>query len=156
MSLIVKYFESNSTLSSFPKSSTSIRVSIKLPSFLLFDCYFFNNTLQWSRSQQYFYRQTPYLLAARHLKFTAQASHPAVAARQVPTPSALLQALVAHQAVALPVRVVAAKRLQQALIITSGQSSVGLSTNSPGATSSTSTGAGQSCCSFATAECSVL
>ena len=68
------------------------------------------------------------MLAARHLKFTAQASHPAVAARQVPTPSALLQALVAHQAVALPVRVVAAKRLQQTLIITSGQSSVGLST----------------------------
>ena len=79
-----------------------------------------------------------------------------VAARQVPTPSALLQALVVHQAVALPVRVVAAKRLQQALIITSGQSSVGLSTNSPGEASSTSTGAGQSCCSFATAECSVL
>ena len=45
MSLVVKYFESNSTLSSFPKSSTSIRVSIKLPSFLLFYCYFFNNTL---------------------------------------------------------------------------------------------------------------
>jgi hypothetical protein len=38
------------------------------------------------------------------------------------------------------------------VIITSGQSSVGLSTNSPGAASSTSTGAGQSCCSFATAE----
>ena len=75
------------------------------------------------------------MLAARHLKFTAQASHPVVAARQVPTPSALLQALVVHQAVALPVRVVAAKRLQQTLIITSGQSSVGLSTNSPGATS---------------------
>ena len=92
------------------------------------------------------------MLAAIHLKFTAQATHPVVAARQVPTPSALLQALVVHQAVALPVRVVAAKRLQQALIITSGQSSVGLSTNSPGATSSTSTGAGQSCCSFATAE----
>ncbi|MDQ6862773.1 MAG: hypothetical protein M3044_03000 [Thermoproteota archaeon] len=86
------------------------------------------------------------MLAARHLKFTAQATHPAVAARQVPTPSALLQALVVHQAVAvaLPVRVVAAKRLQQALIITSGQSSVGLSTNSPGAASSTSTGTGQS------------
>ncbi|MRN40465.1 MAG: hypothetical protein FIO02_05415 [Nitrosopumilales archaeon] len=57
------------------------------------------------------------MLAARHLRFTAQASHPAVAARQVPTPSALLQALVVHQAVALPVRVVAAKRLQQTLLL---------------------------------------
>jgi hypothetical protein len=57
------------------------------------------------------------LLAAIHLKFTAQATHPAVAARQVPTPSALLQALVVHQAVALPIRVVAAKRLQQDLLL---------------------------------------
>jgi hypothetical protein len=56
------------------------------------------------------------LLAARHLKFKAQATHPDVAARQVPTPSALLQALVVHQAVTLPIRVVAAKRLQQALL----------------------------------------
>jgi len=57
------------------------------------------------------------LLAARHLKFTAQATLPAVAARQVPTQSALPQALVVHQAVALPIRVVAAKRLQQDLLL---------------------------------------
>jgi len=60
---------------------------------------------------------TTILLPLRHLKFTAHATHPAVAARQVPTPSALLQALVVHQVVPLPVRVVAAKRLQQALLL---------------------------------------
>jgi hypothetical protein len=60
------------------------------------------------------------LLAARHLKFTAQATLPAVATRQVPTQSALPQALVVHQAVALPIRVVAAKRLQDLLLLPVG------------------------------------
>lgn len=86
----------------------------------------------------------------------AQATHPAVAARQVPTPSAL-QALVVHQAVTLPIRVVAARRLQQDLLLLPvANHLLVLARIAPGTASSTSTGTGQSCCSFATAERSVL